>query len=262
MSRIGLSFIVLVFAFSFLGAEEVLEDVTGDRIDDKVIWGKNSVIIENGATGKREIIFKVEEGSWISYVDFLNLGNKKSIKVCTQVNCRIFLYSDSKWLKVYEGYNLKELGISLPKVGDIYYQEISFDLFYWNNSNFVKLDIKYDKQNDNLTIDAGSVERISFVISENDILILDASLEGGGGGITLSGYDIKIKVYDSNGYEYFNEKIFEGESIWKRKGSPLIIKGSEINGEPLVVYLVFNNSSSTFSYKYVAFRGVVYTVGK
>ncbi|MEO0197697.1 MAG: hypothetical protein ABIL78_07300 [candidate division WOR-3 bacterium] len=101
------SYFLLLYSFSFLYAQKLIEDVTGDKVDDEIIWGKNSVVVVDGATGKREVIFKVqseEGGSQIGDVTTIPIGDKIGIKIVESVSAKIgrivhvFLYRNGKWI--------------------------------------------------------------------------------------------------------------------------------------------------------------------
>ncbi|MEO0150995.1 MAG: hypothetical protein ABIL52_03260 [candidate division WOR-3 bacterium] len=280
------SYFLLLYSFSFLYAQKLMEDVTGDKVDDEIIWGKNSVVVVDGATGKREVIFKVQSfgdtSGEIEDVITIPLGDKVGIKIielppaelvpATAESGRlphVFLYRNGKWIEIDDPGNKTD--IYIPEFGYIYYKDqiipdIDFgisvgeyiirpfykpvpSLLYWDGSKFKKLETRFHKGDYNLKIGTKSSIETFYVVDENDILVLYIYL--------LNDVNTRAKIYDSKGYVYYDGMLSGGRQYWLIKGS------RDENGEgsrPLIVYVSFDNRASSPSH--VWYEGFIFTTKK
>ncbi|MEO0143627.1 MAG: hypothetical protein ABIL45_01695 [candidate division WOR-3 bacterium] len=272
------SYFLLLYSFSFLYAQKLIEDVTGDKVDDEIIWGKNSVVVVDGATGKREVIFKVqseEGGSQIGDVTTIPIGDKIGIKIVESVSAKIgrivhvFLYRNGKWIEIEEPG--EKTDIYIQGLGYLYYKDeevydSDFDMYvsnyiiahssrpvpsllYWDGSKFKKLETRFHKGDYNLKIGTKSSIETFYVVDENDILVLYIYL--------LNDVNTRAKIYDSKGYVYYDGMLSGGRQYWLIKGS------RDENGEgsrPLIVYVSFDNRASSPSH--VWYEGFIFTTKK
>jgi len=273
-------YITLILAFCcFAQAEVMIADINQDGVDDEIIVGENSVVVVDGKSGDRTVVHKVTDTEYeinsISNCKPIHLGEKIGLLIDVysygegaahgNYYSIVYLYKNNQYVKInIQGPQIAELDFILPNVGRIYcdyYQTGVIDIegfSWWDGQKFRRMKEKYTKFEDELTITAGAIKRIPFVVLDGEMLYLDGGLISGGGSVTASGYDIRITVETSDGLRYFDTRLSEGYSLSETEFIQLV-PGSQSGGEPRTVYLVFDNSDAIISWRKVNYFGTVYS---
>ena len=83
----------------------------------------------------------------------------------------------------------------------------------------------------------------------------EITCEGAGGTVILLDSGIKLNVYSSEGDEYYSGVLAEtGEGL-----SDWAVEWRGIGGDPLTVYILFDNSEASSAYRKVSYSATVYS---
>ncbi len=83
----------------------------------------------------------------------------------------------------------------------------------------------------------------------------EITCEGAGGTVILLDSGIKLDVYSSEGDEYYSSVLAEtGEGL-----SDWAVELRGIGGDPLTVYILFDNSEASSAYRKVTYSATVYS---
>ena len=225
MKKSYVSITMLLLMFTFIHAEIKTADVTGDGIEDEIKIGERIVIVIDGASGKRWEIWK-------------------STDELIYVECSIIEFADNNGLKISAEGPTVSRG---PDLGYFFY--------HYQEGKWHKMRDK-DSECCEITVNAGSVEIVEFELSKGDLFIVDdITYLGVGGTIILMDFGIKVNVYSSEGDEYYSgvlAKTGEGLSDWA-------VEWRGIGGDPLTVYILFDNSEASSAYRKVSYSATVYS---
>ena len=83
----------------------------------------------------------------------------------------------------------------------------------------------------------------------------EITCEGAGGTVILLDSGIKLNVYSSEGDEYYSGVLAEtGEGL-----SDWVVEWRDVAGDPLIVYILFDNSEASSAYRKISYSATVYS---
>lgn len=165
MKRLLVSVCVLLFIFVFGNAETEFIDVTGDDVDDEIKIGEKSVIVVDGALGKRWVVYQATDDEYESESIDGCVGIRLGNKIGLQVNVYsygagamhgnfgdlIFLHRGNQFVEIpFDGAEIVETGISHPRLGTIYLTLHRLGMIesflYWNGKQLKEMSEGEDKE--------------------------------------------------------------------------------------------------------------------
>jgi len=228
MKKAYVSITMLLLMLTFIHAEIKTADVTGDGIEDEIKIGERIVIVIDGASGKR----------WVVWEGKSEENYQETVDDCSVI-----------WLGDIYGLRLLTSGMTVKLVHQ------GNSIFYFCNGKWHEMEEKYSKGEYEATVNAGSSEEVLFVVLEDEVLVIhDISYGGAGGTIIIIDCGIKVNIYNSEGEEYYSgvfSEIGDGISDW-------VFEGCNTGGEPFIISIVFDNSDSS-AYRKVSYSATVYS---
>lgn len=228
MKKSHVSITMLLLMLTLIHADIKTADVTGDGIEDDIRIGEQSVVVVDGALGKRWVVWEgkqVEDYYETIDCEIINLGDQYALMI------------SGEWQSAHNRGRLEP------------------SIYYFKHGKWHEMEEKYSKGEYEATVNAGSSEEVLFVVLEDEVLVIhDISYGGAGGTIIIIDCGIKVNIYNSEGEEYYSDvfsEIGDGISDW-------VFEGRNTGGEPFIISIVFDNSDSS-AYRKVSYSATVYS---
>jgi hypothetical protein len=208
MKKYVIFIFALIFIFSFLKGETKMVDVTGDGVDDEIKIGEQSVVVINGATGKRYTVISGEE--FLSSVNVNNYHSGIKGKEIAVVICPGADY----WTEIYGFINNQFKKVSEMLPGQVVISAdgslVGFRRHLWEGGEaYVPCPIREEKKllkalpikkeiAKTIVIDAGKTKDITYTISGKTLVVCFA---------TVKEKDVIISLRDKGGSLVASQKI-------------------------------------------------------
>lgn len=158
MKRLLVSVCVLLFIFVFGNAETEFIDVTGDDVDDEIKIGEGNVVVVDGASGKKWVVYQAADSEYesesIGGCIGIRLGNRIGLQVRVYSYGEgaahgnswdlIFLHRGNQFVEIpFDGAEIVETPVSRPPLGTIYLTLHRLGMvesfLYWNGKQLKEM---------------------------------------------------------------------------------------------------------------------------